>query len=496
MWDLGRPKVIDVGDTSHQDDFFGGVLMLKRYLPAFTIPFVAAATFAAWGFLPGTAFAESPPILSHEGGNSIIVFQNSARTTVRYTFVRSGGPITRCDSSPAMDQSSDFYRSTGLVLNFNHVSRDCQILYFARGPVRAPTLFEVTATGPGGQSSPIVVSVEVKEGPRDSPNVYLHLNRTLKTQPSFPDMSDMQFSPGDFVDILVPLDGITTYSVIETCTLGTFTSSPLTGTGSSGNIANLSAQSYSNGSSGHSVRGCRILGQVPVGFQGSLSFSLSGNIRTNDTSLSVSTVNRSIQSVAGLVRTFRSLNVSHSSGGIISAAACPATGCPALINVENGTSVTLTAIARNGFVFMGWVGCSGGEAGNLNSCLAELYQDLTVRAIFAPRVFETVVSGSCDASIGVTSLIGPACFKNAQPSSTNAVTDVLPVANASKCVGAQKKFVAGVNLCVTYAPLPPGDQSRASFVTEVFAGGTCKAGFVNKGKTKNGNLLCLKRPSP
>ena len=244
------------------------------------------------------------------------------------------------------------------------------------------------------------------------------------------------------------------------------------------------------------MRGCRIRGSVPVGFQGSLSFSLSSTIRAN-TSLSVSTVNRSIQSEAGLVRTFRSLNVSHSSGGIISAAACPATGCPALINVENGTSVTLTAIARDGFVFMGWVGCSGGEAGNLNSCLAELYQDLTVRAIFAPRVFETVVWGSCSPPIGVTpSIGGSACFQNAVPSSTNAVTDVLPVANASKCVGAQKNFVAGVNLCVTHAPLPPGDQSRASFVTEVFAGGTCKAGWVNKGKTKNKNLLCLRRPSP
>ena len=467
--------------------------MLKRYLRSFTIFFAVAATFAAWGLLPGTAFAESPPLLSHEGGKSIIVFQNSAHTTIRYTFGNSGGPITRCDSSPAMNQSSDFYRSTGFVLNFNHVSRDCQILYFARGPVRAPTSFEVTATGPGGQSSAIVVSVEVIEGPRGSSGAYLHPFKTLKTQPDFPDNSEMMFSPGDYVDILVPLDGITTYSVIETCTLSTFASIPLTGMGSSGNIANLSAQSYSVESTGR--RGCRIQGRVPVGFQGSLSFSLSSNIRTNDTSLSVSTVNRSIQSVAGLVRTFRSLNVSHSSGGIISAAACPATGCPALINVENGTSVTLTAIARNGFVFMGWVGCSGGEAGNLNSCLAELYQDLTVRAIFAPRVFETVVSGSCDASIGVTSPIGPACFKNAQPSSTNAVTDVLPVANASKCVGAQKKFVAGVNLCVTHAPLDPGNRKRTAFVTEVFAGGTCKPGWVNKGKTKNGNLLCLRRPS-
>jgi len=168
-----------------------------------------------------------------------------------------------------------------------------------------------------------------------------------------------------------------------------------------------------------------------------------------------------------------------------------------LINVENGTSVTLTAIAGNGFVFMGWEGCGAGEAGNLNSCLAELYQDLTVRAIFAPSVFETVVSGSCVAPVGVTSPIGgPACFQNAQPSSTNAVTDVLPVADASKCVGAQKKFVAGVNLCVTHAPLDPGDRKRTAFVTEVFAGGTCKAGWQNKGKTKNGNLLCLRRPSP
>ena len=150
MRDLGRPKVIVVGDTSHQDDFFGGVLMLERCPSAFTIPFAVAATFAAWGLLPGTAFAESPPLLSYASGISKLVFQTSVQST--YTFGRSGGPITSCDSYPAMDQSSDFYRSTGFVLNFNNGSGDCQIVYIPRGndKVRANTLFTVTATGPGG----------------------------------------------------------------------------------------------------------------------------------------------------------------------------------------------------------------------------------------------------------------------------------------------------------------------------------------------------------